>query len=281
MRIGERPAPDLHRRVSGDACCIMRGRRHPLPREFPEPRARQPEGRRTAAAGRAVHPQRRLRSAGPVQPRSVEERGHHRLRLHLQHRTGSDLVVRADRGRAGRRRGAAALLDRGGLREAVEPVARSRLRRAPALRAPARPRARVHVARRVSPGAAGVRTAAAFCLRRGGQARRLRPRDRRRRAARPDRLARAAPARPRDHAGSRPVRRGVALSVRAGDERRAPDAGRRARGARHRRPRGERRAEHRDAAGGDRRRPGAVATSGRCRDACRSCSGSASEPRSA
>jgi hypothetical protein len=39
-----------------------------------------------------------------VRPRPVEERRHHRLRLHRQHRPGQDLLVRADGGRPAHRR---------------------------------------------------------------------------------------------------------------------------------------------------------------------------------
>ena len=62
------------------------------PRELAQPRPRQPARSRAAAAAGAPHPLRRLRPAGAVRPRPVEERRHHGVRLHRQHRPGQDLA---------------------------------------------------------------------------------------------------------------------------------------------------------------------------------------------
>ena len=64
---------------------------------------------------------------------------------------GRTLVARADRRRHPGRRRAAAVLDRRRLHEAVEPLARSGLRRARAVRAAARARARADLVRDLSP----------------------------------------------------------------------------------------------------------------------------------
>ncbi len=184
-------------RARAARCCIICAHRFDPALELAQPRPRQPARGRAAAATRALPSHRRVRTAGPARSRPVEERGHHVVRLHRQHRAGQDRLARADRRRPARRRIDPAVLDRRRLRPPARADGRPDHRGADSVRAASCARALADLVRGVPPGAFGIGPAASVRVRRRSRADRLRARDRRRRAARADRIARAAPARPR------------------------------------------------------------------------------------
>ena len=190
-----------------------------VPLERSQPCPRHPARRAAPAATGAAAVLRRLRDARRVRARPVEERRHHRVRLHAQHRAG-----RAPAG--SRRRSAACRPMRrccrtGSARPSSGCSARGSTRRWPR----ACPFALLLVAgagadlvQHLPPGPHRGGAAAAVRVRRRGEPGRLRAGDRRRRAARADRLARAAAARPRDDARAGAAGQRRAVRLRAGRE---------------------------------------------------------------
>ena len=130
----------------------------------------------------------------------MEERRHHRLRLHGQHRQGRTSWLAPTVGGLPADSRAAAVLARRRVRQLLAPLARPAARRADAVRAAAGAGAGAGLVQHLPPRAHRGGAAAALRVRRRGRAGRLCARDRRRRAARADRVARPAAARPRDDA---------------------------------------------------------------------------------